>query len=1205
MESWKKMIIIASIMYGFSLSSSASVFYQFDEIARSGSGLFSIEDSPSINDKGSVAFIGKLTNSFRGNNAIFVGDGSDIPTNITPGYISSSIDFSRAIQLNNSSQVTAQHTSSGITLIRVWNGNLADNWTYIASGQFNNTGTDFDSVFSHPSINNNAEVVFSAIAGHGFFLSRDCPGTCLVTPNGTDDFHTIQSQTGLRPMIADDGSIVVGPAPFSNEAITVYSNDFSNPKIIADPGTFVQLGRSPGISDDGNVVAFVGDRGNGLGVFISVRNSTGFSEPILVAGENTGSIAPKVELGYDGDVDRIYLNQFDLDSRVGVIHMELGQAGASENSIVVSFIATPSAASRTNPTTQKPFAHTSQQGLWSVKVDADQPLTNLSPQGNGPITYHATSPLPVIQINDVIHSPFSQPFRVSGISIYDPLATAAYNVDGSSRVIQRGDHRLAFRVVNNSGETMVVRASHLDTDQDGLLDHWETQGIDSDQDGTTDLDLAALGANVSQRDIFLEIDWLEHFISIPDIGPAVFVDFAPQVEAIDFLVNMFSDAPNPITLHVDAGPGLSRNIGPDAEVNAELLRGGNKICSFDCNVAGSKHIDVVFFGHRQDSTFTSANLETRSFDNIKDQFFGTTDKRAREFAFHYVVFADMSAAKPNGLGAINGTDTGPLGISEGGFRNETDLHSILGNDIIISLQGKTDPLNFPAGFMQANVLAHELGHNLGLRHGGNDDVTTFSPEDPEFQFGDYKPEYVSIMNYSYTQSLMGSVVATGGISDDLVAADSYFQGASGLIPILSGLNTLIFDGPNRGSLYWQILNNTTNTLNLLSPFAPASPLFDLSDKFAIVVRDYSRVDDPVFNDWANIKLDFSNYADFLGNSFNKGRFLLSSGSQTPESTIKQIEDRLGPLDSGAPYVTIDSPLANEEIPIGVDILVRLTADDDFGVNAIEVSFDVNGDGSIITAEETLMASLAGINTYQTIFSNISGVSGLRNIVVNAKDISSRVTTIQQSVEVVDALIVDVPVPNVIGQSQASAEEAIVSTGLIIGSISFQHDTAVPMGNVVSQSLPPGTEIALGSAIDLLVSLGPTMVSVPNLRDMKLDEAEATLLLRGLGLGAVNWQYSISIPLGNVISQEPANGENVIENSLVDLVLSLGPAIAVEGDLDEDGDIDKNDIAIVFLSRNAPSSGPDDSRDLDNDGYITIGDARILVLRCTRPSCAAE
>ena len=31
---------------------------------------------------------------------------------------------------------------------------------------------------------------------------------------------------------------------------------------------------------------------------------------------------------------------------------------------------------------------------------------------------------------------------------------------------------------------------------------------------------------------------------------------------------------------------------------------------------------------------------------------------------------------------------------------------------------------------------HELGHNLGLRHGGGDDVN-------------YKPNYLSIMNYAF------------------------------------------------------------------------------------------------------------------------------------------------------------------------------------------------------------------------------------------------------------------------------------------------------------------------------------------------------------------------------------------------------------------------------------------------------------------------
>lgn len=62
---------------------------------------------------------------------------------------------------------------------------------------------------------------------------------------------------------------------------------------------------------------------------------------------------------------------------------------------------------------------------------------------------------------------------------------------------------------------------------------------------------------------------------------------------------------------------------------------------------------------------------------------------------------------------------------------------------------------------------------------------------------------------------------------------------------------------------------------------------------------------------------------------------------------------------------------------------------------------------------------------------------------------------------------------------------------------------------------------------------------------------------------------------------------------------------LRGDLDGDGDVDRNDVSIVTAARNRPASGPSDPRDLNGDGMITVLDARQLVLLCTRPNCAVH
>ena len=70
-----------------------------------------------------------------------------------------------------------------------------------------------------------------------------------------------------------------------------------------------------------------------------------------------------------------------------------------------------------------------------------------------------------------------------------------------------------------------------------------------------------------------------------------------------------------------------------------------------------------------------------------------------------------------------------------------------------------------------------------------------------------------------------------------------------------------------------------------------------------------------------------------------------------------------------------------------------------------------------------------------------------------------------------------------------------------------------------------------------------------------------------------------------------------------VALMLGPPIP--GDLDGDGDVDKNDLDILAAARGEAASGPNDPKDLDGDGKITALDARKLVLLCTRPLCQTE
>ena len=62
---------------------------------------------------------------------------------------------------------------------------------------------------------------------------------------------------------------------------------------------------------------------------------------------------------------------------------------------------------------------------------------------------------------------------------------------------------------------------------------------------------------------------------------------------------------------------------------------------------------------------------------------------------------------------------------------------------------------------------------------------------------------------------------------------------------------------------------------------------------------------------------------------------------------------------------------------------------------------------------------------------------------------------------------------------------------------------------------------------------------------------------------------------------------------------------IEGDLDADGDVDIDDMRIILASRNQPATDPNDPKDINGDGTITVRDARSLKHLCTRPRCATQ
>jgi eukaryotic-like serine/threonine-protein kinase len=126
--------------------------------------------------------------------------------------------------------------------------------------------------------------------------------------------------------------------------------------------------------------------------------------------------------------------------------------------------------------------------------------------------------------------------------------------------------------------------------------------------------------------------------------------------------------------------------------------------------------------------------------------------------------------------------------------------------------------------------------------------------------------------------------------------------------------------------------------------------------------------------------------------------------------------------------------------------------------------------------------------------------------------------------VVSAVAPMTKIPEILGRSANSAQNALQSYGLEMGQLITKPDLAensVLEIRANGQIVKPGMSIQKGTKIDLIVGdgLGNQFVEVPNLVGKPLDEVQ--VLLQGWNLGNTIIYEASSKPAGTVIRQNPA------------------------------------------------------------------------------------
>jgi beta-lactam-binding protein with PASTA domain len=132
------------------------------------------------------------------------------------------------------------------------------------------------------------------------------------------------------------------------------------------------------------------------------------------------------------------------------------------------------------------------------------------------------------------------------------------------------------------------------------------------------------------------------------------------------------------------------------------------------------------------------------------------------------------------------------------------------------------------------------------------------------------------------------------------------------------------------------------------------------------------------------------------------------------------------------------------------------------------------------------------------------------------------------------------VPPVVGLARADAEHSLLDHGLALrrGSNAARYDDQVPAGRVVRQSPEARTFVKRGSSVEIVTSLGPRRVDVPNLAGKALPAAQVALSALGLGMGTVLGAFDARRPPGSVLEQDPDAGNAVPPSTPVDLLLAM-------------------------------------------------------------------
>ncbi|WP_291464972.1 Stk1 family PASTA domain-containing Ser/Thr kinase [Actinomyces sp.] len=129
-------------------------------------------------------------------------------------------------------------------------------------------------------------------------------------------------------------------------------------------------------------------------------------------------------------------------------------------------------------------------------------------------------------------------------------------------------------------------------------------------------------------------------------------------------------------------------------------------------------------------------------------------------------------------------------------------------------------------------------------------------------------------------------------------------------------------------------------------------------------------------------------------------------------------------------------------------------------------------------------------------------------------------------------------PETTGHTLADVQADLDALGLRT-QVEEEFSDDVDTGSVTRSDPEGGSSVHKRTEVQLYVSKGVDMKTVPELTGKSQDEAQRSLTEAGLTVGAITDAYSEDVPQGQVISQAVAAGTSLAHDSAVDIVLSKG------------------------------------------------------------------